>query len=339
VTELVPAADVVVDGELVDDQHAEIDELIEEWIDSKPSQNTRTAYRGDIQAWRDWCARHGVHLLRARKSDVERWHREYAENPTAKTGRPPKPATVARKVAAVSSFYERLVDLDIVGMVPVRSSSRPRAPKKSSTVGLSATETVLLRDQAAAAGPLEHAMVEILVGVGMRVAELTGLTVKDYRWKQGRRTLVVVRKGDKEQELPVDQDMRTAIDAWLAVLCQRLMLATPAGLDGDSPLFPNIAGGHYTQRSIQRMVQRLAKGAGIESWSRLSPHSLRHTAATNLLAAGVPIHVVQEILGHEHVSTTQRYDRDRGEFERSVVGQLSLRQYLAGVREQMQAAA
>lgn len=337
-SDLVPASQVVV-AELVDDQAAEVDELIELWIGGKASEHTRIAYRGDIGSWRGWCSVHGVDILRARKTDVEQWHRQYAQTPTGRTRRTPKPATVARKVAAVSSFYEFLVDQDIIDAIPVRSSTRPKPPKHSNTVGLSPTETVLLRDQAVAAGPLERAVVEILVGIGMRVAELTGLSVRDYRWKQGRRTLVVLRKGDKEQELPVDDDMRAAIDAWMVMLCSRAGVSKPADLDDDVPLFPNVGGGRYTQRSMMRMVQRLAKPAGIESWDRISPHSLRHTAATNLLAAGVPIHVVQEILGHEHVSTTQRYDRDRGEFERSLQGQNSLKVFLAEVRDQMRPAA
>lgn len=315
-----------------DSADAEVDALVQGWLDAHwtASGNTQKAYRGDMKSWRAWCSANRVDVLRAKKTDVEAWHQRVAQTPTSKTGRPPAKATVARMVSSIASFYQQMVEDDVVDAVPIRSSTRPRPPKNSTTICLSPDETVQMRAAAAQSGPLEEAIIAILTEIGMRVAELAGLDVGDYRWKQGKRTLVVIRKGDQEQELPISGQTQAAIDAWIGVLAQRAGVPVHK-LDDDQVLFPNVAGGRYTQRSLMRMVRRLAKAAGISSWDRLSPHSLRHTAATLMLAAGVEIHVVQEILGHESVTTTQRYDRDRGKFERSVSGQEKLTVFLAEV--------
>lgn len=336
-TDLVRVDDAdVVDAELMPDAETEFRQHIEMWLTARAkSPHTRTAYVADSNAWLRWCAANGVEPMDARKTDVEKWHRQVALAPTRKTRRPPAQATLARMVSTIASLYEFLVDQDVLEVVPVRGSTRPRAPKESTTVGLSAQETVKLRAQTAGEGARTQAEIDLMVVLGVRVSELSGLMYGSYGWnKGGRRTLQVFGKGAKTRTLVVDRGLRTSLDGWIAELAAAL--GVPAGqMERDQLLFPNRLGGPMSQQSVMRTVHRLAKAAGVESWEKISPHSLRHTAATNMLDAGVEIHKVQQVLGHEDVSTTQRYDRARGAIERVDHAQATYFDYLAKIAAEL----
>lgn len=338
-TVLVPVDDVVVDAELVDASDHDMGELIEQWITARArkSVHTERAYRRDSDSWLSWCAGHGVDPMNARLSDGDRWIADLAARPGPRTGRPPAKASQARMISAVSSLYDFLFNRGYVDSSPIRTDGRPQGSKRSTTVGLSAEETVRMRVQARESGARDHAVVEVLVVEGLRVAELSDLNVRSYSWNKGRRTLIVVGKGDKRRELVVPTDVRAAIDNHLQVLATKLNLQGVDELDPDMPMFPSIAGGRLSQQAVMRTVQRLAKQAGISAWSKLSPHSLRHTCATNMLDAGVPINVVQDQLGHEDITTTLRYDRARGSLDRSGTG--SYEDYLREIERNMRDAA
>lgn len=335
-SDLVPAGPIV-DAELVDDTGDDMDELIDNWLDAgNKSAHTRTAYIHDVGLWRTWCRGRGINPMHATKVDVDQWIRDLATTPNPHTRKPPAKATLARIVSAVSSLYDYLVDQDYLDAVPIRSSSRPQAPKRSTTIGLSAEETVQLIAEARTYGPRDHAIIDVLLVEGLRVAELADLMIRSYSWNKGRRTLIVIGKGEKRRELVVPPGTRACIDAHLHAHAAKLGV-TVSDLDPDSPMFPSVMGGRLPQKTVMRMVQRLAKKAGIPAWSKLSPHSLRHTCVTGMLDAGVPIHVVQEQLGHEDISTTLRYDRARGSIDRSGTG--SYEQYLQDVERNMEPAA
>jgi integrase/recombinase XerD len=326
----------VVDEELAGDEK-EFSDLVELWLETRAkSEHTKTAYRTDSDLWMSWCSAHGVDPMKAEKTDVERWHRQLAETPT-RNRRPPARATLARRVSSVASLYDFLVEEDYVDKVPIRSSTRPRAEKESSTTGLSAEETVQLQGQATESGIRDEAIITILLVLGLRVAELTGLRVRHYRWQKGHRVLRVVGKGDKMRELIVQGPARKVLERWLAELAAKLGVDVDA-LDGDQLLFPSVAGGQLSQQSVMRTVQRLAKAAGIPSWSKISPHSLRHTCATIMLDAGVPINVVQVQLGHGDISTTLRYDRARESISRKLKGTGDYQAYLQQVATNMREA-
>ena len=339
-TDLVPAGDGdVVDAELVDANGDDMGELVEQWITGRASRSVHTerAYRRDCASWLSWCALHSVDPLHARLSDGDRWIADLAARPGKRTGRPPAKASQARTISAVSSLYDFLFNRGYVDASPIRTDGRPQGSKRSTTVGLSAEETVKLRVQAREGGPRDNAVIDVMVVQGLRVAELADLNVRSYSWNKGRRTLIVVGKGDKRRELVVSPDVRAAIDNHLQVLAKKLDLQTVDDLDPAMPMFPSIAGGRLSEQAVMRTVQRLAKQARIAAWSKLSPHSLRHTCATNMLDAGVPINVVQDQLGHEDITTTLRYDRARGSLDRSGTG--SYEDYLRDVERNMAAAA
>jgi integrase/recombinase XerC len=146
--------------------------------------------------------------------------------------------------------------------------------------------TLLLRDQA---------LFELLYGTGLRVGELAALRVRD--WDRDRHELRVSGKGNKERIVPVPAAARAALGAWLDA-------RDPAGLLA-KPLFTNARGGALGERGVRVILRRRLRVAGIVR--QASPHTLRHSYATHMLEADADLRAIQELLGHERLSTTQRY--------------------------------
>ena len=166
-----------------------------------------------------------------------------------------------------------------------------------------------------AAGALARrdlAILEMLYATGARVAELCGLDLGDVDVSQ--RTVRVIGKGDKERMVPYGEPAARALDGWLAA---RPRLASGASADA---LFLGARGGRIDPRIVRGVVHRAAADAGVPD---LGPHGLRHSAATHVLSGGADLRVIQELLGHASLATTQRYthvstDRLRSVYARAV---------------------
>jgi len=141
-------------------------------------------------------------------------------------------------------------------------------------------------------GARDRALLELLYASGLRVAEGCGLDVDDL--DEGRRAVRVLGKGSKERVVPVGETALEALAAYLALRGRRR-----------GPLFLNARGGRLTPRSALRIVRARARRAGIVQ--RVTPHTLRHSFATHMLGAGADLRLIQELLGHRRLSTTQRY--------------------------------
>jgi integrase/recombinase XerC len=142
------------------------------------------------------------------------------------------------------------------------------------------------------AGRRDRAILELLYASGVRVAELAGLAVEDVDLREG--SVRVLGKGRKERVVPIG---RKAIEALQAYLGSRE--------ESRGPLFRNRRGGRLTVRSLHRIVRARGRAAGLVA--RVTPHTLRHTFATHLLDAGADLRLIQELLGHARLTTTQRY--------------------------------
>lgn len=200
------------------------------------------------------------------------------------------PASVGRKLAALRSWFRFLVRRGVLERNPAREVRGPRPPRK--LVGfLPIDETVALLD-GPGAGERERAVLELLYATGLRVSELAGLDLDDL--DRSARTVRVVGKGRKERVVPFGAQAARALDAWLARRGLR-----------PGPLFLNRRGGRLSVRSLNAAVRRRARAAGLSR--RVSPHTLRHTFATHLLDAGADLRLIQDLLGHSRLSTTQRY--------------------------------
>jgi site-specific recombinase XerD len=287
-------------------------EFTDAWLANRRlSAHTREAYRRDVTLWLTWCAERDVDPLRASFLDVNAYARGLEARPLA-------PASVARKLSGLSSWYDFLVKLRAVGANPVTGADRPHVSRDhSATVGLSPAEVdALLAAAGADTGPaaLRHAAVlALLADLGLRVGELVGLDVADLGTERGHRSVRFTGKGGKPRRRALTPYAAAALDAYLA---QRAA-AAGTGVDFlDGPLLVTATGARIDRHSVFRLVRRLARQAGIAGWARLSPHSLRHAFATAARAEGVALEDVQDAMGHADPRTTRRYDRDRYNLDR-----------------------
>jgi integrase len=143
----------------------------------------------------------------------------------------------------------------------------------------------------------------MLADLGLRVGELVSLDVTDVGWERGHRSVRFVGKGGRPRRRVLTPAAAAALDEYLAGRAE-------------GPLFVTSTGARLDRHSVFRLVRRLARQAGIGSWERLSPHSLRHSFATTARAEGVPLEDVQDAMGHADPRTTRRYDRDRHNLDR-----------------------
>ena len=202
--------------------------------------------------------------------------------------------TIARKLAALRSWFRFLVRRGVLERNVAREVRSPRLPTKLVSF-LPIDEAMVLMDAKPSGGlarARDVAVLELLYATGLRVSELAGLDLDDL--DRSQQTVRVLGKGRKERIVPYGSRAAAALGAHLT--CRGAIRG---------PLFANRRGGRLTVRSIHSIVRRSAAACGIAR--RVSPHTLRHTFATHLLDAGADLRMIQELLGHSRLSTTQRY--------------------------------
>lgn len=209
-------------------------------------------------------------------------------------------STVARKVAAVRGFHrflvtEGLADHDPTALVetPRRPDSIPKALDVDACIRL-----VTIADQPTAADARDRSLLEFLYGTGARASEAVDLDLTDLDLEEA--TAVLTGKGNKQRMVPLGKPAVSALSEWLAY---RLEL----GPRSDA-VFTNLRGSRLTRQTVFDVVKKAAARAGLDP-AEVSPHVLRHSAATHMIEAGADIRTVQEMLGHANVSTTQVYTR------------------------------
>lgn len=276
----------------------DVDELVGAWLDSQRMPSTVVPYRAAISEYRRWCADHGVEVLLATRRDVDRF-RQYLARPRPGTGRPLAPSTQHLRLSAVASFYRHLVYEGVLEHNPAAAVRRPRVDTESKRQGLTLAEA---RDLLAASiedGPRTAALVHLLLSTGMRVSEACSAHTRDLGWTDaGVRTIRVVRKGGRQETIRVQPHFWGVIDHYLQT--------RPQGPTGPLLLTER---GRMDRNTAREIVARVAKR--VVPHKRISPHGLRHTAATLALDEGVPLQEVQAMLGHSTPAMTQRYDRAR----------------------------
>jgi integrase/recombinase XerD len=278
--------------------------------------NTLAAYRRDLRRYTAWLRARGIDDLAAvGESEVA----AYVD--TLKTARDPDgraryaPSSVARALVAVRSFHRFCVD---EGLTEVDPSGEVGAPRVPQGIPKALTETEVEDLLGAVEGDdaralRDRAILETLYGTGVRISELVGLDRGDLDLED--RLVRVLGKGSKERVVPVGGSAHRALLAYLRD--GRPVLERPATrrLPGD-PLLLNARGGRLTRQSCWRIVT--AAGGRVGLTGRLSPHVLRHSCATHMLDHGADIRVVQELLGHASLSTTQVYTKVSPERLRAV---------------------
>ena len=264
------------------------------------ADNTVAAYKRDLAVWQRFCERRGIDVHSASAGQVTDYL-EYLRAPRAGEGTY-SPASVARMVVTLKAFHRFLVregGADTDPTAKLGSPKRPRSIPKA--IPLEDVERLLELPSSDGLGRRDRAILESLYGAGLRISELVGLDVDDVDLDEGT-ILVRGGKGGKSRRVPVGRAARSAVGDYLTTLRPELARKSAGGAAG---LFLNARGGRLSRQGCWKILRRYAEMAGLED--RVSPHTLRHSFATHMLDAGADIRVVQDLLGHASLATTQVY--------------------------------
>jgi len=267
------------------------------------SRNTLNAYRTDLLQFGEYLRDRGIDPIEITAAEMS----EFVGSLTSADGEHPLAAsTVHRKTAALRSFYKHLRREDLIIDDPTVGLTTPRRAKKLPNVLNQAEVSKLLASPKGSSPQAyrDRAILEVMYACGLRASELTGLETTDVDTHHGM--LKARGKGSKERIVPLGRQAIAAIEMY-----QRS--ARPELVKGRSEkaLFLNFRGKALTRQGLYKIVQGHARTAGLED--RMSPHTLRHSFATHLLAGGCDLRAVQEMLGHADVATTQMYTHLSGE--------------------------
>jgi integrase/recombinase XerC len=226
-------------------------------------------------------------------------------------------ASVARALAAIRSWFKWLAKEHKLAQNPAVLVSTPKLPQHLPRVpsmeevnglmnSMEAREGGTPKDEAATWPERDRMIFELLYGCGIRNSELVGIDMADIQWKN--EAILVRGKGRKQRYVPLGDEAAIAIRAYLPLREARLRAAGKAALVVDGPLVTNLrmrGKARLTTRSVGRIVKRIALSRGLPS--DVHPHTLRHAFGTHMLEEGADLRAIQEMLGHERLSTTQRY--------------------------------
>lgn len=280
----------------------EMEELLS-WlaVEKGRSANTLAAYRRDLAAYTEFLGVRGLAVAAVTEPVVE----DYLAFLRA-TGR--APASVARALVSVRSLHRFLEEEGHVAGNPAGEVQRPKVPaglpKALSEDDVAALLGAVTGDDAVARR--DRAILEVLYGCGLRVSELVGLSLADL--DLGSALLRAFGKGSKERIVPVGRLACEALAAWLSPGGRGAMVPRRWARRGDAEaVFLNTRGGRLSRQGAWGIVRGHGDAVGLGD--RLSPHVLRHSCATHMLDHGADIRVVQELLGHASISTTQVYTK------------------------------
>jgi len=269
------------------------------------SENTCRGYRNDLEGFMEYLAQY--HFAKNRSSQTDDpIHINGLQSITVRgylgwLHKTNKKTTIARKLSAVRSFFKFLVKRGVIDDNPADSILTPKQDKTIPQY-LPVDEMFRLLDSIQTGSLLDlrnRAIFETLYSCGIRVAELVGMNVGSVDFSGG--LIRVLGKGSKERIVPIGQKALDAIKIY------REQAKTDWGISADlnGPLFLNKNKGRLSVRSVARILDNLVKGCGL--LKPVSPHTMRHTFATHMLDAGADLRIVQELLGHKSLSTTQKY--------------------------------
>ncbi len=263
------------------------------WLERGLSENTLSAYRSDLLGLASWLQQQQLDLLDADRAALLGYLQRRVEEGA-------KPRSSARLLSSIRRFYRYLVRERLISEDP---SSRIDAPKLGRSLPKSLTEgeveaLLAAPDTSNLLGMRDRAMLEVLYASGLRVSELVGLTLPQLNLQQG--LVRVIGKGNKERLVPLGEEALSWIERYVRQTRGLLL-----GALQNEVLFPTRRGSAMTRQAFWQLIKRYALLAGINK--PLSPHTLRHAFATHLLNHGADLRVVQLLLGHSTLSTTQIY--------------------------------
>ncbi|MGI9308484.1 MAG: site-specific tyrosine recombinase XerD [Gammaproteobacteria bacterium] len=263
------------------------------WMERGLSANTLGAYRADLVSLRRWLAQRDTSLIYSTRSDLLAfiaWRTEQGA----------KPRSTARQLSSFRRFFRFLLREGVIQEDPTLKIEMPRIGR-SLPQSLTEGEVESLLGAPDVGDPLGHrdrTMLEVLYATGLRVSELINLRQSEINLNQG--VLRIVGKGDRERLIPIGEEAQSWIREFIAGPRTEILLERQTDF-----LFPTRRGDRMTRQAFWHIIKRYAKVAEISS--KMSPHTLRHAFATHLLNNGADLRVVQMLLGHTDLSTTQIY--------------------------------
>lgn len=258
------------------------------------AQNTLDAYGRDLRAYARFLQQHNVTSFRDTEKEAVRAYLEQLHN----LGR--ASSTISRNLAAIKSFYQFLVDEDLLESDPTVHLDSPKVVKRLPRV-LNVSEVEALLNQPSLDNVhsiRDKAMLEVIYATGIRVSELVSLDLLDISLEAGY--LRCLGKGNKERIVPLGSVAIKYLELYLEVARPEIVKRS-----GETALFVNHHGRRLTRQGFWKIIKRYAKEANIDE--NITPHTLRHSFATHLLENGADLRSVQEMLGHADISTTQIY--------------------------------
>ena len=262
------------------------------------SRNTLEAYRSDLLQLGEFLGRHGVDPLAVDTALLAEFVSELADGREGR--RPAAASTLQRKVACLRSFYRHMRREGLLETDPTTDVRPPRSRARLPRV-LSRDQVNRLLEQpkGTSHGAMrDRALLETMYACGLRASEAISLKLSELDLKAG--VLIAHGKGSKERIVPVGSKALETLRAYLDKSRPALV-----GLHDEPHVFVNLRGQALSRQGLYKIVQRHARSAGLDS--SMSPHTLRHTFATHLLAGGCDLRSLQEMMGHADIGTTQIY--------------------------------
>ncbi|MFP1746138.1 site-specific tyrosine recombinase XerD [Lonsdalea quercina] len=264
------------------------------WLERNLAENTLASYRQDLRSLADWLAHHDKSLLQTEAVDLQAFLAERLEGGY-------KATSSARLLSATRRLFQYLYREKQRSDDPSAALSSPKLPQRLPK-DLTEAQVDALLNAPCVDKPLElrdKAMLEVLYATGLRVSELVGLTISDVSLRQG--VVRVIGKGNKERLVPLGEEAVHWMEQYLEYGRPWLINDKPIDV-----MFPSSRGQQMTRQTFWHRIKHYAVIAAIDS-AKLSPHVLRHAFATHLLNHGADLRVVQMLLGHSDLSTTQIY--------------------------------
>jgi integrase/recombinase XerD len=279
--------------------------------------NSLVAYRRDLRRYADFLRERGEHDPTTVREDTVVAYVEHLKSARDEEGNPRfAPSSIARALVAVRSFHRFCLEEGFLAVDPSEEVGAPRVPqgipKALTEDEVEALLGGVLGDDARALR--DRAIVESLYATGVRISELVGLDRRDLDVDDG--LVRVLGKGGKERIVPVGRSARDALTEYLRNGRPQLSRSGRLARGNGEAVFLNARGGRLSRQSCWKIVRTAGERAGLGG--RLSPHVLRHSCATHMLERGADIRVVQELLGHASLSTTQVYTKVSPERLRAV---------------------
>ncbi|CAN5234384.1 site-specific tyrosine recombinase XerD [soil metagenome] len=263
------------------------------WMEQGLSTNTLDAYRADLTTLHRWLDEKGIASVEVTRADLLEFIAWRAHGGA-------KPRSMARQLSSLRRFFRYLLREGVISVDPTERIEMPKLGR-SLPKSLSEAEVEALLTAPDITDPLGHrdrTMLEVLYATGLRVSELIGLRYKQINLNQG--VLRVVGKGNRERLIPLGEESQEWLKQFLEGPRQEILLERQTDF-----VFPTRRGSGMTRQAFWHIIKRYARRARVQK--PLSPHSLRHAFATHLLNNGADLRVVQMLLGHSDLSTTQIY--------------------------------